>query len=272
MPDLNQPQPQDAVLGGILPPVAGVVLGGITGIQQQFASEATGQRLQAVLQAARYGQAGLDLLIQALQDPSLQVQKAAYWQLKQHPEPMAQKALRKYEVYRLLECVCTLRGHQGGITAVAISPDGKTIVSAGRDQTLRVWDIEFQEELMTIPEKKFVYGIAVSPDNRMFTVKTGERSFKAWDMRTEQEIEVFELPTRGIASVTFSSSRFHRGKYLISGSQRLVRIWNLSKGREICVLQGHTSLVTAVAAAPNQPLLVSGSEDKTIRVWGLKEA
>jgi hypothetical protein len=287
MSDSNSPQASDAVLSERMqPPIASVVLGGLVGVQQQFASPIVEQRQAAVFQAGNYGEAGLALVIQALQDPSLIVQKAAYWALQHRPEPIAQQALRSYEVYRLFTCLFTLQGHQQGITAVALSPDEKTIVSAGRDQMLRVWDIPTQAEVMTIPEAEFVYGIAISPDNRKFTIKTGERRFKAWDMRYEQQIDVEDLPTRGIASVTVAKGAAkgatkansaisptvqpqRNGKYLISGSQNLIRVWNLAKGEEAAVLRGHTSLVTAVAVAANR-LIVSGSEDKTLRVWGIR--
>lgn len=283
MSQFNQPGSHDVVLSDrIAPPIGGIVLGGWEGLQRQFASPIAEQRIAALSQAVRYGEAGLELLIQALQDQAIPVQKAAYWNLRHRKEPSVRQALRTYEIYQLFECLGTFTGHGQGITAVAISPDQRTIVSAGRDRTIRVWDIEFQEEVMSFSENEFVYGIAISADNRKFTVKTGERRFKAWDMRTEQQIDLDDLPTRGIASVTVSQTRTtsdqpigssakkqKSGKYLISGSQNLIRIWNLAQGREVTVLRGHTSLVTAVASTPRRSLIVSGSEDRTVRLWGV---
>ena len=67
-----------------------------------------------------------------------------------------------------------------------------------------------------------------------------------------------------IASVTLSDRR-----YLISASKNMIRIWDLRVGREVMILKGHTSLVTAVAVRSDRPWLVSGSEDRTVRLWGI---
>lgn len=251
------------------PPVSGAVLGGLAGIQRRLSSSLTEERVGAIAQLSQHGQTGLNLLIQALQDPSVQVQRAAYALLCQCPEPAAKSALRHYDTYPLFECLYPLTGHAGGITAVALSPDGQIAISGSRDATLRVWDLQAREEVMRVLEPSFVYAIAITPDSRMFVIKTRERVFKAWDMRTGQPIDADDLPTRSISSVTVSPNRYRTTQHLISGSQNTIKIWNLKTGREVCILRGHTSLVTAVAIAPKRQILLSGSEDRTLRVWGI---
>lgn len=50
----------------------------------------------------------------------------------------------------------------------------------------------------------------------------------------------------------------------------MVKIWTLSSGETHTTLEGHTGSVTTVTFAPNGNFCVSGSEDTTCRVWGLK--
>jgi WD40 repeat protein len=38
--------------------------------------------------------------------------------------------------------MATLEGHALGVTACAVTPDGRRVVSASEDQTLKVWDLE----------------------------------------------------------------------------------------------------------------------------------
>jgi hypothetical protein len=262
------PQAGDVVRGGQPAPLGAAVLGGLDGVRQRFKSDAVQHRLAAVIEAQRYGAVGLPLLIAALEDPAIAIQKLAYASLHHRAEPEAKQALQQYEVYRLFECLYTLEGHTAGVTAVAISADARIAISGSRDRTLCVWDLEAREVMMSVRSRSLVYAIAISPDSRYFTVK-GDRALRAWDLRTGQQISAEELPTRHIASVTVSANKHRTRNYLFSGSQNTIKVWNLAKGREVCTLHGHTSLVTSVAIAPKHQLLASGSEDQTVKIWGI---
>lgn len=95
----NQPKAYDAVISNgsqNLPPMSGVVLGGIEGIKQRLTSSLESQRIIALRDALKYREAGLDLVIQALKDESWQVRGAAYLLLRQRSEPSVKQALQEY--------------------------------------------------------------------------------------------------------------------------------------------------------------------------------
>lgn len=95
----NQPREYDAVLGGqllALPPVDGAVLGGIAGLQHRFSRCTAEQKIETLSKALTYGEAGLDLVIQALGDYSEQVRWQAYSILREKAEPRIQQILTEY--------------------------------------------------------------------------------------------------------------------------------------------------------------------------------
>jgi hypothetical protein len=100
----NQPRDYDAVLGGQAPPpVQGAVLGGIEGVKRRLASPMIEARIAAVAEALQYGDAGLELVIEALKDAEKQVRRSAYLLLREREEPQVKQALRDYKTWNLVE-------------------------------------------------------------------------------------------------------------------------------------------------------------------------
>lgn len=268
---LNQPRNHDAVLGDqATAPSGSVVLGGLAGIQRRLTSDSVDQRIAALWELQKLGQ-GLDWIVRSLQDPSLRVQKVAYLLLQARPEAHAQQALQNYSPYALFECLHTLTGHVSGVTAIATAirrfryrADQEILISASREGAIKVWDLQAREELFSVSAGTIVYAISIDIDAEVFVAQCKNHLVKAWSLRTEQKTKPLIKPTRKIASVAIGD-----GRHLISGSQTLVKVWDLHTGREVSSLQGHSSLVTAVGLNEERSLIVSGSEDQTVKVWGI---
>ena len=136
----NQPRIDDAVKGGQTPPpVDAAILGGLEGVKGRLASAVEEQRIAELSKALKYGKAGLDLVIQALHDESERVEAAAYRLLGERAERKVQQALQEYKHWRLMTCLRTF-SCSDKISAIAISPDGKTIVS-NNNQEIKVWGV-----------------------------------------------------------------------------------------------------------------------------------
>ncbi|AFZ06641.1 Sulphatase-modifying factor protein [Oscillatoria nigro-viridis PCC 7112] len=95
--DQNQPREYDAVKGGQnLTPVDAAVLGGIAGVKSRLASPSVEVRIIGLSEALKYGEAGLDLILGALQDESVQVKLAVYSLLKDRNEEKIKQHLQNY--------------------------------------------------------------------------------------------------------------------------------------------------------------------------------
>ncbi|MEH1933790.1 MAG: hypothetical protein V7L14_08680 [Nostoc sp.] len=73
----DKPREFDAVLGGETHPASRVVLGGIAGVKNRLKSGIFEVQTTALSDALNYGDAGLDLVIDALQDDSHEIQQIA---------------------------------------------------------------------------------------------------------------------------------------------------------------------------------------------------
>jgi hypothetical protein len=92
----NQPRKFDAVLGGDSPIITDAVIGGIERIKKRFQSEFIEDRQEALDDALKYGEEGIDVIIQALQDTSGRVRRYACKLLRDRDELKAVESLQKY--------------------------------------------------------------------------------------------------------------------------------------------------------------------------------
>jgi WD40 repeat protein len=76
-----------------------------------------------------------------------------------------------------------LEGHDGGVTSVAFSPDGRYLLSGSLDGTLKFWETETGKEMLTIPAHTFpVRSVAISPNGRFAVSGGDDKMLKLWDL------------------------------------------------------------------------------------------
>jgi WD40 repeat protein/tRNA A-37 threonylcarbamoyl transferase component Bud32 len=151
-----------------------------------------------------------------------------------------------------------------GKTTWALSPDGRTLVTANRDRQVIRWNLATRRPVG--PELHLdtpVEAIALTPDGRK--VITGGRSGKLylWDVETERG---FELPPQGTKVTCLAVSP--DGRVFASGTEGgVVRLWDaclLGQIGQTCKVAG---AVTALAFAPDGRDLAMGGDEGTIRLW-----
>ena len=82
----------------------------------------------------------------------------------------------------------TLESHDDDIYSLAFSPDGRLLVSASGDETIRLWDPRTGAELRTLKGHTGpVYCVAFMPDGRTLASSAGDGTVRLWDVSTAQE-------------------------------------------------------------------------------------
>jgi WD40 repeat protein/serine/threonine protein kinase/Flp pilus assembly protein TadD len=147
---------------------------------------------------------------------------------------------------------------------VALSPDGRYVVSTGEDETtIRLWDVEAQKELRVVGRHKEVRSLAFSPDGVHLASGAIDGSVVLWDAAAAKQL--FTLAGhKGGSYLAFSPD----GQRLASaGGDRKVKLWDTATGRELSTLRGHREQVRVVAFSADGRRLVSGGTDKTAKLW-----
>jgi WD40 repeat protein len=175
--------------------------------------------------------------------------------------------------------------------AVAISPDGTKIAAgysdgnpASPDNSAVLWDAASGAKLGTLTYTRGNYtsgavSAAFSPDGSRLL--TGNRSqtysgqkANLWDLSTNAEIRFFDGNLDTVCSVAFSSdgtkilTASSGGNELYPAGIGMAKIWDgMTGGTEIRTFSGHAGPVHSAALSPDGTKVLTGSEDKTARLW-----
>jgi len=85
----------------------------------------------------------------------------------------------------------TLKGHNGTIMSVFVTPDGKYIVSGSFDKTIKIWDFEKGEEIRTLRGDS-ISSVFVTPDGKYIVSGSYDKTIKIWDFETGECIRTIE--------------------------------------------------------------------------------
>jgi WD40 repeat protein/uncharacterized caspase-like protein len=169
-------------------------------------------------------------------------------------------------------------GHQAFVTDLAVTPDGRQIVSASNDKTVRVWDIASGKTTRVIRGETMpgnwgtIYSMALSPDAKLLAIggflseadRLSGSAIHLYNFITGKVVRVMKGHKNVVVALAFSPD----GKRLLSGSaDKTAIIWDVDGGVQVQQLSGHAGTVSAVSFSPDGERVVTGSEDETLRLW-----
>jgi WD40 repeat protein len=91
-------------------------------------------------------------------------------------------ASRGIKAPRLLKVLVRFKGHEGPVTCLATSADGKVVASGSKDRTLRVWDATTGKELHNFDAGEEPLGVALLPDGKTL-VSCGAKGIREWQLK-----------------------------------------------------------------------------------------
>lgn len=166
-----------------------------------------------------------------------------------------------------VNCSMLIRTFEHGDTvwALAWSPDGSIIASAGADGKVRLWENN-SKKLFSVLEAEGggINALAWSPNGRLLASGHDDGTIHIWGRGEYGEKSIIRNFNGGILALAWSPD----GSLLAStGADGAIKLWEIATIKQRFVLKKHTGIVYALAWSPDGKLLASGGKDTTIRIW-----
>jgi WD40 repeat protein len=156
--------------------------------------------------------------------------------------------------------------HGNEILAVAFSPDGKWLATAGRDRSVKIWDMGNGHELLAYPgHDHYVRAVAFSPDGKWIASAGGDKDVRLWEPQTGKDIRILKGSGNYVTAMAVSPD----GKYLFAScDDRSLQIYDANSGEvkrsvDFKLFGG----LRGLAFSPDGTRLGTGAEVGQVRLW-----
>jgi len=125
-----------------------------------------------------------------------------------------------------------LTGHDRLVSAVAFSPDGKTLATGSADESIKLWDMTSGKELRTLEgHSRPVNSLACSRDGNWLFSASGGRA--------------------------------------VGGNE--LKLWEVATGKDLATVPAHDGAITQLALSSDGSRLATASLDKSVKVWDVSQ-
>jgi WD40 repeat protein len=152
--------------------------------------------------------------------------------------------------------------HRAPITEIEFSPDGQMLVSIDVQSQARLWRVSTGEEVWKLEDVRAP--AAFSPDGKVLALN-GSYGVTLWSLEDRQVLAVIE--SFAAYDMVFSAD----GQVLITSNFDEIQFWGITTKKLLRRLTWHTDLVLALGLSSKGDRLVSGSADRTIKLWRMED-
>ena len=161
--------------------------------------------------------------------------------------------------------------HENAIRILGLSHDGKTLVSGGDDNLIKLWEIGQQKPTPSNYEQNvlrghgsWIRGASFSSNNQALFSGGYDREIRFWNLNSKRNKIVIQSESQTVACEVSP-----KGDRLVTTTEDgKAKVWDTKTGKELALLQdGHRFLSTTAVVTPDGGTMFTAAGDNTVRVW-----
>jgi WD40 repeat protein len=164
----------------------------------------------------------------------------------------------------------TVKGLEDVVTVVAASADGRLMLAGGKHGNLGLWDQSGASHVQTVKAGPgAVSTLTVDPGGKLAVSIHADERLMSWRLPGLSDEETY--PSR-LGKLFCAAIRPQLDLFVAGSKKGDIGLWKLAPDVDAPkLLKGHTAAVRGTTITPDGSLLISGSDDKTIRLWSLPD-
>ncbi|MDE0314707.1 MAG: WD40 repeat domain-containing protein [Candidatus Poribacteria bacterium] len=201
-----------------------------------------------------------------LQTYEQQVESIGYKWFWRYPELVIAHTLSNNgTISKTKHTVSTLSEIHSFPYSLRFSPNGEMLAVKGSSGGVVLWVIKSKQTQQIFIKDKSIKSFTFLSCRNILAISWEPNVYKVWEVGKIDEVQIAEFsPSMELGRDTFA---FLDSRFAFGGKDSIVYLWDIKHSEEPDSLLGHTDHIWSLSFSPDGKRLVSGSSDKTVRLW-----